>query len=66
MEINEVLKKLRKEKGVTQKEVAEGISISKNAYSNYEQGIREPSIATIKALCRYFEVDPTFLLDYKY
>ena len=44
----EKLKQLRKEKGKTLKEVAQEIEISLSAYSNYEQGIREPSYEILK------------------
>lgn len=56
------LKELRKEKGVTQKAVADAIGVTKNAYANYEQGIREPSNQVLVALCRYYNVSADYLL----
>lgn len=56
------LKELRKEKGVSQKEVASALGISLSAYSNYEQGIREPNIEMIIAICRYYDVSSDYLL----
>lgn len=60
--MNEKLKQLRKDKGKTLKEVAKEIGISLSAYSNYEQGIREPSYDILKKICDYFEVTADYLL----
>lgn len=60
--MKERLKELRKEKGVTQQAVAVAIGVTISAYSNYEQGIREPSIQTIINLCKYFGVTSDYLL----
>ena len=50
--MSEKLKQLRQEKGVKQEEVAKAIGITKSAYSNYEQGIREPSFQILIKLCK--------------
>jgi len=63
--MSERLKQLRKEKGVKQIEVAQAIGVTLSAYSNYEQGIREPSIDIIKKLCRYFDISADYLLGLK-
>ena len=60
--MNEKLKQLRQEKGVKQEEVAKAIGITKSAYSNYEQGIREPSFQILVQLCKYFDVTSDYLL----
>lgn len=60
--INEKLKQLRKEKGVSQKEISNAIGITLSAYSNYEQGIREPSIDIIIKLCKYFKASADYLI----
>jgi transcriptional regulator with XRE-family HTH domain len=60
--MSEKLKQLRKEKGKTLKEVAQKIGISLSAYSNYEQGIREPSYEILKKICAYYEVTADYLL----
>ncbi len=62
MEFNEKLKQLRTDKGLTLKAVADALNIKASTYSNYEQGIREPSMLTVKRLCRYFEVSADYLL----
>ena len=60
--MNEKLKLLRKEKGVSQKVVAKAIGITLSAYSNYEQGLREPSNEMLIKLCKYFNVTSDYLL----
>lgn len=59
---SERLKELRKIKGVTQKEVADAVNLSIRAISNYEQGIREPSLDILKKLCVYFNVTSDYLI----
>lgn len=54
---------LRKNKGLTQKEIAEHLGISRQAYANYESGNREPDINTLKLLSEYFEVSIDTLLE---
>ena len=60
--MNEKLKLLRKEKGISQKVVAKALGITLSAYSNYEQGIREPSNDILVKLCKYFCVSADYLL----
>lgn len=56
------LKELRKLKNVSQKEVAKAIGITLSAYSNYEQGLRQPSYEILKSICKYFDVTADYLL----
>lgn len=56
------LKMLRLEKGLKQTEVSDALGLSKNAFANYEMGIREPSLETLKKICKFFEVSSDFLL----
>lgn len=63
--MNERLKLLRKEKGVSQKVVAKEIGVTLSAYSNYEQGIREPSNQILINLCKYYNVSADYLLGLK-
>lgn len=60
--IKERLKRLRKENGVSQKEVADYIGVSVSAYSNYEQGIREPSLDVLLKLSNFFDTTCDYLL----
>lgn len=60
--MSEKLKLLRKEKGVSQKIVAKALGITLSAYSNYEQGIREPSNEILIKLCKFFNASSDYLL----
>lgn len=56
------LKELRIEKGLTQKEASSMLGLTRNAFTNYEMGIREPSLDTLKKICQLFEVSADYLL----
>lgn len=62
MELSKRLKELRLERGLTLKQVSGALNMTLSAYSNYEQGIREPSVDTIKRICIFFEVSSDYLL----
>ena len=63
--MGEKLKELRKAKGVSQKQVADAIGVTLSAYSNYEQGIREPSYDILKKICILFDISADFLIGLK-
>lgn len=58
----EKLKELRAESGLTQKELAAKLSITRSAYSLYELGTREPSIAVLIDMAKFFEVTLDYLV----
>lgn len=60
--MNNKLKLLRKQKGVSQNVVAKAIGVTLSAYSNYEQGIREPSYEILINICKYYDVSADYLL----
>ncbi len=62
MDWYEKLKELRKYKGLTLKEVASGLSIPLQTYANYEHGTREPSIAMIYSICKFFDISSDYLI----
>lgn len=55
------LKKIRLEKNLTQKQVAEGIDITEQSYQRYEYGRVVPSAAILIALAQYFDVPLDYL-----
>lgn len=59
---SERIKDLRTEKGISQEEIALQLGITRSAYSNYEQGIREPSYDVLVKICSLFEVSSDYLL----
>ena len=51
-----VLKELRKSKGMTQKEVAQELNITDRTYGHYETGKREPSIDMLIEIAKYYNI----------
>lgn len=60
--MNVKLKELRIQRGLTLKEASEALNLTLSAYSNYEQGIREPSLEIIKRICKFYDVSSDYLL----
>lgn len=56
------LKELRNKKGVSQQIVADYLEITRQAYSNYESGNREPDNETLLKLAEFFETTVDALL----
>lgn len=56
------LKELRKEKGVTQQQVADTIGCTATTYARYEREEREPDNTTLKLLSKYFGVTIDYIL----
>lgn len=54
MEFNEIIKKLRLEKGLTQQEVAYELKIDQSTYAHYESGRRTPDIDKLRLLATYY------------
>lgn len=63
MELNEKLQELRKQKGMTQEELAEMLHVSRTAVSKWESGRGYPNIDSLKALARFFAVSIDDLLS---
>lgn len=57
------LKSLRKQSGMTQKQVAEHLGVVESCYANWEQGRTEPNIETLRKLCDLFTVNADDLLN---
>lgn len=61
-----VFKQLRKEKGLTQDELAEALGITKQAVSHYERGTREPrNQEMLELIADFFNVDINYLTGYQ-
>jgi transcriptional regulator with XRE-family HTH domain len=61
--ISRGLRALRKERGLSQAELAEAASVSTKLVSAIEQGGRSPSLDTIDKLCRALKVTPAHLFQ---
>ena len=59
---NDRLKALRKQKGLSQRALAEKLEMSKSAVSMYESGFREPDHETTEKIADFFNVDVDYLL----
>lgn len=55
-------KKVRLEKGFTQKQVADGLNITEQAYQRYEYGKTVPSALVLIALADFFGVSLDYLV----
>ena len=56
MEFNQKLQELRKQKGLTQEELAENLYVSRTAVSKWESGRGYPNIESLKAIAKFFSV----------
>lgn len=61
MEISEILKSLRTDSGLTQKELSDHLKIGQATIACYENGQREPHIANLMAYADYFECSLDYL-----
>lgn len=63
MEFNEKLQELRKNRGLTQEELAEALYVSRAAISKWESGRGYPNIDSIKEISNFFSVTIDDLLS---
>ena len=63
MELSEKLQELRRNRGLTQEELAEALYVSRTAVSKWESGRGTPSIDSLKELSRFFSVSIDELLS---
>lgn len=63
MEFYEKLQELRKQRGLTQEELAEALFVSRTAVSKWESGRGYPNIESLKAISKFFSVSLDDLLS---
>ncbi len=56
------LKKIRKQKNLTQQKVALDLNVSRESLSYYENGKRQPSLELLVAFSKYFNVSIDYLI----
>ena len=59
---SQALSRLRREKGVSQRQAAQALEVSQALLSHYENGIREPGLAFVTRACDYYQVSADYLL----
>lgn len=63
MKLHEKLYQLRKEKGLTQAELAERLEVSRQSVSNWEVGTTTPSTKRLRDLSQLYDVPLDYLLS---
>lgn len=61
--IGKFILKLRKEKKMTQKELADKLNVTDRAVSHWENGRRLPDVALYKTICELFDITVNELLS---
>ena len=61
MDIGQKIKEARLALNMTQEELAKRIGASKNAISNYENGVSTPKLELLCAIMKHLEVDANYL-----
>jgi len=61
--VGELIRKLRRERGLTQLQLAQMLHVSDKAVSKWERGMGSPEVALLEALSRVFQVDVQNLLS---
>ena len=56
------IKQLRRNNNISQKELGKIVNLNQRTISNYETGIAEPDLYTIRKLAEYFNVSIDYLL----
>ncbi|MDA2274067.1 transcriptional regulator [Bacillus thuringiensis] len=57
-----IIRDLRKQKGITQKELAQSLKLSESTIGMYERNERQPDYNTLIRIADYFNVSTDFLL----
>ena len=63
MEFNQKLQELRKQKGLTQEELAESLFVSRTAVSKWELGRGYPNLESLKDIAKFFSITIDELLS---
>jgi len=62
MKFNEILKTARKQAKMTQVQLAEKINVTQGTIANWERGVREPDLDTIKCIANALDVPPEYFI----
>ncbi len=64
IKLAERIQELRKEKNMTQKEMADFLGITLRAYQHYEGGGRRPNLESLEVLADFFGVTIDYLVGH--
>lgn len=59
---NERLLELRRQRDLSQAELAQYVGVNKQTISQYERGVRRPDLDTLSILCDFFNVSSDYIL----
>lgn len=62
--VGSYIKQARKQKGLTQKEVANFFHMTQQQYSRFENGVFELNYSQIIAICKLFSITPNEIFDF--
>lgn len=62
MKYGDILKKLRTEKGLSQKELTDRLTINRSTYARYETSSTQPDFETLSKLADFYDVSVDYLL----
>ena len=65
MHLGEIIKKIREEKGLLQKQVASEIGVGYTNYNKMENGNREPSVKELQLLAKLFSMTTDQILNFE-
>jgi transcriptional regulator with XRE-family HTH domain len=65
MVINEILRDLRKARGITQEEAADALGVPRSTYTKWEKNIT-PGYTMVKKIANFYEVTVDYLLGNNY
>ncbi len=63
--VGNVIKQARKDKGLTQREMASKFRMTQQQYSRFENGIFELNYSQIILICKYLDITPNDLFDFE-
>ena len=63
MTFYENLRTIREDRGYTQKQIADILETTRQYYSDYENGKREPSLDMLNKMSEYFNVSIDYLIN---
>jgi len=63
IDVGKMIASIRKERGLSQAQLADRLRLSKQAVSNYERGIREPDYVTLEAIADVLNVPMSMLIS---